>query len=497
MTYYRTWRLAVLLAGGMSAAAFADHREDRNKRPYLLTLDALVGPSGTDVVLHVSAPGGQRLPDEAEHVFLWSQTSHGRITWTRHVKDLPLPGGSGVIAGLPIPAHMPLSAMVELKVAGSHRVQILSANTIALDRPDLVISRVDAPAEVRVGQTANIAAVIQEIRGSRGATFSVLLLEGTTVLDTVSGATIDPMGTTTAMFSVRFDAPGTHALTASIVDAVPGEWDTSNNTASFSIRVTDILPVNYSLTYQRSEGEYSSNVTLSMKSSKDAPGYSEVDVTEQGSFYQEIGRHETLNYSAFSGQFVSGTIDFSVTIRIDGARDVTLALSGWTPFSSSGGPERASNAYQVYDPDSNANVYLESQWSAAKGTSTILQYSRQAGDYTYHSSGYNTFWSSVSVTDPATGTVVTTITNKSSSFDNSGTVVIGSFLDAYQMIQVQTVVAFDGGSIGGWTQELPVLMTSVDRTWDDVTTDANSSNHSWGYERRTFWDAQGSGVTAP
>ena len=224
--------------------------------------------------------------------------------------------------------------------------------------------------------------------------------------------------------------------------------------------------------------------------------HGEVDVTDQGSFYQEIGRHETLNYSAFSGLFVNGTVDFSVTIRIDGARDVTLAVSGWTPFSSAAGVDWASNAYQVYDPDSNANVYLESQWGP-KGISTILQYSRQAGDYTYHSSGYDNFWSSVSVTDPLTGSVVTTINTNASKFDTSGTVVIGSFLDAYQMIQVQTTVAFGSGTIGGWTQEHPVVMTEVDRTWDDVTTDPGLTQHSWGYERRTFWDAQGSGVTAP
>jgi hypothetical protein len=482
----------------MSAAAFAEHRDAGARRPYALTLDALVGPNGTDVVLHVTAAGGQTLPSEAEQVFLWSATPRGHVAWARHFKDVRLEGGVGVIPGLAIPAHARLSAMVEVKVAGAHRVQILSASTVALDRPDLRITRVDAPAEVRVGQTANINVLIQEIRGFRGATFNVLLLEGATLLDTVSGASVDAMGSTTAVFSVRFDVVGSHALTARIVGAVPGEYDTSNNDASFSIRVTtELLPVSYTLAYQRIEGEFSDNVTTSMTASKDGPGFSQQVQKDHESLYQESGRHETLNYAAYSDRFIAGAIDFSFTIRIDGARDVTLSISHWMPFSVSGGADWSSSAYQAYDPDTNANVYLQSQWSAVKGTSTVLQYSRLAGNYTYHSSGYDRFWSSVSVTDPATGIVTTTITSSESTTADAGTVVIGSFLDAFQKIQVQCTTEFDGGAIGGWTQEHEVVMSTVDRAWDDVSVSASMVVHSWGYERRTFWDAQGSGVTTP
>ena len=46
-------------------------------------------------------------------------------------------------------------------------------------------------------------------------------------------------------------------------------------------------------------------------------------------------------------------------------------------------------------------------------------------------------------------------------------------------------------------QEHPVLMTTVDRTWDETSERSGQTNHSWGYERRTYWDAAGSGVTTP
>jgi len=495
MRTLRTWRLAVLLAGGMSATAFADHREDR--RPYTLTLDALVGPASTDVVLRVLASGGQALPDEVEHVLLWTSTAHGHVSWVKMFKDVPLVGGQGVLSDLPIAAHARVSAIAEVRVAGSHRVQILTASSAALDRPDLKVSRVLAPDEVRVGQIANIEVTIQEIRGYRGASFDVLLLEGETLLDSVRGASVDPMGSTSAVFSVRFETEGTHALTARIVNAAPGEYDESNNSASFSIRATaDLLPVSYSLAYQRIEGEFSDNVTVTTSKTQQSPGFSEVTVTEQETCYEEIGRHETLNYSAFSDRFVGGTIGFNLTIRVDGGRDVTIAVSGWTPFKSMSGADFGSNSYQVYDPDTNANIYLESQWSA-KGASSVLQYSRVAGNYTYHSSGYDRFWSQVSVTDPVTGDVVTTVTSGESTTNDSGTVIIGSFLDAFQKLQVRAELALDGVALGGWTGEHEVLMSSVDRAWDTTSSDLTQTIHLWGYERRTYWDAQGNGVSVP
>jgi len=495
MSKTRTWRLAVLLAGGMSAAAFADHRGEHTK-PYALTLDAMVGPSGTDVVFKVSAAGGQSLPVEAEHVLLWTSSGRGRLSWVRLFRDVPLVDGTGTLADLSIPAHERVSAVVEVRIAGSRRMQVLSANTVAMDRPDLRISRILAPSEVQVGQVANIEIQIQESRGYRGATFNVLLLEGGAVLDTVSGAVIDATGTTTAVFAVRFESSGVHALTARIADAVPAEYDTTNNEASFEIRAGGVVSANYSLSYQRIEGEFSDNFTVSTLTTRESPGYSETRQTDRESRYEEIGRHETFNYSATSERFVSGRIDFAATIRVDGLRNVTIAISGWTPFSTSGGEDWSQNTYQAYDPDTDAHLYLDSL-QTARGTSTVLQYSRSAGDYTFHSSGYERFWLTVTVTDPVTGEITTTTDSGETTASDSGTVASGMFLDAFQKIQMAATISFGGTVVGGWSQEHDVRMTTIDRAWDDTSERPGQTVHSWGYERRTYWDAKGDGVTSP
>src|SRR5262249_35069049 len=156
----------------------------------------------------------------------------------------------------------------------------------ALDRPDLRITQVAAPGACRVGATVNVSVLVEEIRGYRGATFNVVLMEGGTVLDTVSCASGDPRGSTSARFAVRFAAPGLHALTVQIVDAAPGEYDVSNNSASFAIDAATSMPTNYLLAYQRIEGEFSDNYTLTSTSIDETPGTKVVRTTEQESRYQ-------------------------------------------------------------------------------------------------------------------------------------------------------------------------------------------------------------------
>ena len=495
MSTLRTWRLAVLLAGGMSAAAFAGHRGE-NVKPYALTLDALVGSAGTDVVFQVSAAGGEALPAEAENVLLWATTARGRVLAVRMFRDVPLLDGKGVLEDLSIPAHARVSAVVEVRIAGSRRMQVLTANTVAADRPDLQIARVFAPAQVAVGRVANIEVLVQEIRGYRGARFDVLLLENGIVIDTVTGATVDPMGSTTALFAVRFETAGNHVLTALIADAAPAEYDTTNNSTTFGILATEALPMAYSMTYHRTEGEFSDNFTTSTTETRLSPGSTEVRTTEQESRYEEIGRHESFNYSATSDRYVSGVIDFAATIRVDGADKATLAVSRWSPFSSKSGEDWAETTYQAYDPDTDAHVYLDS-YQSPKGVATVLQYTRNAGDYTFHSSGYQRFWATITVTDPVTGEVTTTTQSGGTTSSDSGTVVSGIFLDAFQKLQVGATVAFGGTVLGGWTGEHEVQMTSVDRTWDQTDSRPGHTQHTWGYERRTIWDAKGSGVTTP
>jgi hypothetical protein len=501
MSIFRTWRLAVLLAVGMAAAASADledeGRDRRPAKPYTLTLDALVGPSGTDVVVQVSATGGQALPAEAKHVLLRTRDSHGRVTWLHQVRHLPLVGGRGVIPNLPIPAHARLSAHLQVRAAGSHRVWVLSGNAVALYRPQLRIAQVSAPPEARTGQVVNVSVLVQETRGDLGATFGMLLSDGGTVIDQVSGATIQPLGSTTLAFALRFDTAGVHALEVAIVDSVPAEYSLSDNTATFMIQVSDVLPLRYTLNYQRIEGAFSNNFTLSETTTVNEPGSSQTQTVDQQSLYQEIGRHETLTYSGSSDRLLTGAIDFSATVRVDGTAQPSMTISGWLPFQSTATKTMIRNVYQTYDPDTGTRVYLESIWDAFKGISTVLQYNRTAGDYTYESSGYNYFWSSVSVTDPVTGTVTTTVQSNQSTTSNSGAVTTGVFLDAFQTVQFGTSLSSGATTMGGWTQDAAVQMSAVDRNWDQTTVDPGETLHTWGYEQRTYWTASDFGVTTP
>jgi hypothetical protein len=129
--------------------------------------------------------------------------------------------------------------------------------------------------------------------------------------------------------------------------------------------------------------------------------------------------------------------------------------------------------------------------------STVFQYYRTAGNYTYHSSGYTRIWSSVTAPDPVTGEPVTTITSSETTSDETGTVVSGRFLDAFRSLQVRAALVAGDTAIGGWTQPHDVVMTTVDRTWDETTERGVDTMHTWGYERRTYWETSGNGETTP
>lgn len=494
----RTWRLAVLLAGGMSATAFASERGAvESRRPYTMALDALVGSDGTDVVFQIASTGGQTLPAQIEHILLWATSTNGRVLGARFATDIPLVDGRAVVTGLSIPVHTSLSAVLTVRVAGSRRIQVLSASGRALYRPDLRIAYVSAPSEVRVGQLVNVDVVVLESLGHRGAAFDLVLLEGATVLDQVSGATVDAAGTATAVFTVRFDTAGLHALTARVVNVRPGEYDLSNNDASFEIRVTDLLPAAYTLNYRRFEGEYSENFDSSFTNFKTIPGASGPNTTWHGSRYLEIGRREILNYVSSSDQFVGGVINFDTTIVVDGRDAARYTLSGWAPSWSGGDAEMAHAFYQAYDPETDTTVSVQSNWSASRGSQTTLTFSRKAGDYTYYSASYEQFWAAIGIQDPVLAVHVWSTDSHDNTTGESGTVRTGTFLDVYRSIQMHTTLLTDGASIGGWTAGIPIIYSAVDRTWDETSDDGSQTLHLWGYERRSYWDANGVGVTTP
>ncbi len=100
-----------------------------------------------------------------------------------------------------------------------------------------------------------ISALLAELNGDLGTTGTVYLMEGSTVLDQVTGY-IGPKGTASVVFSTVFNSLGTHQLQVVVANETPGDYDYSNNTKSFSIEVTQ-APARYYAYYSHYIDEHS------------------------------------------------------------------------------------------------------------------------------------------------------------------------------------------------------------------------------------------------
>src|SRR6266496_6342471 len=85
----------------------------------------------------------------------------------------------------------------------------------------LFLSHVDAPAQVLGGRQFEVAAKIAERNGDVGATATVTLNAGTTVLGGPSSVTVSAGGSTTITFPVTLQTPGATTLDVQIRDSDP------------------------------------------------------------------------------------------------------------------------------------------------------------------------------------------------------------------------------------------------------------------------------------
>lgn len=92
---------------------------------------------------------------------------------------------------------------------------------------------------MRAGDPFSVSAQIKETNGDTRGTGAVAILDGDTTLDRLPSIAVDPGGTNAGLFALNLAAAGTYTLTVAISDVEPGEWDTTNNTKTFTVKVVE------------------------------------------------------------------------------------------------------------------------------------------------------------------------------------------------------------------------------------------------------------------
>jgi hypothetical protein len=233
--------LAVVVAAIFSGTSSTARAEDpvtcvTSDSPYSMQLQALTGPSAADLTVRVAAATGCPLPDALKKIQLKTFAADGTLARTRNLTDVAAPGGVAKAIDL---GTVPRARRVDVEVLiqpTPDRTYVLRGTTTTLLRPDLVVESV-APPQTLAGRPVVINAVVGERNGDVGANATVTM----SAVPGASESVVVPAGgrVTVAFAPVTFGDPVPVDLTVTVGGADPAESDTTNNTRTATLDVTE------------------------------------------------------------------------------------------------------------------------------------------------------------------------------------------------------------------------------------------------------------------
>ncbi|MEX1139102.1 MAG: T9SS type A sorting domain-containing protein [Bacteroidota bacterium] len=363
--------LATLIIAGLSPAQGKKGIPPGKVEPYSISVTALQGPTTSDVLVTVTTNDEANfpVPDSFKKLQIKVLNSDGNAVYVRNFFDVPIVDGTALVSVTDLLPGMPVEVHALIQTEQTVNTKVLWASTVVLLRPDLVIKEVDAPEQVQPDVPFNIEVVVQETKFQSGATANVSLVEGATVLATATGIVVNAGGEVSVLFQgVMLSGTGTHNLTARISDAVPAEYDTTNNEYPFSIEVVGGLVVEkvaFTLEYERRK-----NIDISIVNINCGVVTSEREVGDRGSWA----------YSA--------TIPFAPVTPIDSIRWEAISSGGTLSrgFLAGLNAEIVNSSFDVYSgeiTDADGSMLTFSIFVNKTTSVTGLSLNKFAGDYYY------------------------------------------------------------------------------------------------------------------
>ncbi|HEX2205925.1 MAG TPA: hypothetical protein VHG91_21600 [Longimicrobium sp.] len=256
------------------------------------------------------------------------------------------------------------------------RTDVVTATETVKLRPDLAVS-LSNPGQAYVNTPVNVLAVVRELNGDVGARADCWLYVDGQPTDRVSGAWVDAGDAVTCAFTLSLSATGTRTLEARVSNVQPGDWDTSNNTATSTIEVTNPAGLSYSA-YVSSD----SIVSVSRFTNQ----WSDASNGSRGESLEESGSIRVDQRGQMSGYMPVGLpLPFTVEAS-QGTGGVTLHAESYT--SDSVKPWWGPACVADYDYGQQIFFSACSEGPAAGGR-TFFSYERLAGSVTYHSTTYS------------------------------------------------------------------------------------------------------------
>lgn len=410
--------------------------------PYAIGLQALQAKDGiTDLYVNITPKlDGYTAPNVLKKVQLKSYDLNGKLAYTRNYNgDVASPNGQADIKLNDVKRYQPLHTEVLVQNGQTKDTKVLREETKVLFRPDLTVDQITAPVQVHKNESFAVNTNIKELNGDIGATATVQILNGTTVLDTANGVLVNAGTQQFANYMISLPEVGTYTLTVKVSDVTPGDFDYSNNEKTFTVEVVDDnKPVSYwsSYTYNK---DYSWNYD----------NYYET--------YHQSESYENFSVSTWTPDKVDPA-SFKLKLTSETGNTIEAKLPDIYQYYNWGD----TYYFSGYDQNTNTNIW---GYSTPWGTQTYVGH--YAGYYSYN---WQSYWGSGSY-----------------SYD------YGQTLKAESSVAVNLdLLSTNGTHYGG---NYSISLTPYSDSWDYWSGWWYWYNtHYWGHN--TYYSGWSSGVTA-
>jgi len=175
---------------------------------------------------------------------------NGDVVTTDNYRKGSLNGGTGSFT-YDWPARGQ-KVQVQANVSGIDptRTDVVTVSGNVALRPDLSVESIQAVNQAYIGASVDISAIVRETNGDLGARANCVLKVDGTVVDHADGIWVDAGDSATCAFRQTFTTLGTKQLEVAVTDVVPGDYDTTNNSKTATIEITNprvLVPVWYDL----------------------------------------------------------------------------------------------------------------------------------------------------------------------------------------------------------------------------------------------------------
>lgn len=349
-----------------------------------ITMRALLGRSGkTDVEITTGTFDGGAATGTLSAVQVKGYSPLGRHLFTDTDHDVS--GSNATFPYYSLARGSRVQVKAKVRSLSGPKAHELTVSDVVHLRPDLVVLRIDGPANGLIGLPVNFTASIMERHGDLGARASCVLYVDGAAVDRADGIWVDAGGVVACAMSHIFTTAGAHGLEVRVENVQPGDYDRSNNRATGSIQI--VQPAEFRGLQLSAGSIVDSSWTRFIYMNTTPEGIQETwdqtvssqGLSQSGSMLALIERKLTFPVTMHGEMATNGT---TITTL-----DETLATSEpayWYPV------EWGASCGTFFG--ATTDLYVCTFESDVLAGFSTIQYDWTGADVRYHSSAYVTYW---------------------------------------------------------------------------------------------------------